>query len=231
MKNLQVAILDSPGANSRRRMAFYGGSFDPPHNGHLAIAEKLTSLFNLDEFVFIPAFHAPHKPDLKPTSAYHRYAMLALATGDMPRVSVSRIEIEQPEKPYTVETLGKLKDKYTDADIFFVMGADSWTDILTWREWEKVLTMTNHIVVTRPGYEISFDHVTDEIRGRIADVRGEQPVTLNFEPGTKIYITDAVVMNISATQLRRKIRAGEHDWEDDAPVEVAKYIEKYQIYK
>lgn len=212
-------------------MAFYGGSFDPPHNGHLAIAEKLTVAFSLDEFVFIPAFHAPHKLDLTPTSAYHRYAMLALATSDMPKVSISRIEIEQPEKPYTVETLGKLKVKYPETDIFFVMGADSWMDILTWREWEKVLTMANHIVVTRPGYEISFDHVSDAIRERIVDVRSKQPGTLNFETGTNIYITDAVVMNISATELRRKIRAGESDWQADTPVEVAKYIEKYQIYK
>lgn len=212
-------------------MAFYGGSFDPPHNGHLAIADELTSLFKLDEFVFIPAFHAPHKPDLKPTSAYHRYAMLALATCDRPRASVSRIEIEQPEKPYTVETLGKLNEKYPDTQIFFVMGADSWMDILTWREWEKVLTMSNHIVVTRPGYEIGFDHVTNEIRDRIVDIRGEQPGTLNLEPGTKIFITDAVVMNISATELRRKIRAGENGWQGDTPGEVAKYIEKYQIYK
>ncbi|MDM7923170.1 MAG: adenylyltransferase/cytidyltransferase family protein, partial [Pyrinomonadaceae bacterium] len=62
---------------TRKRIAFYGGSFDPVHLGHLAIADQLIGMFELDEFVFIPAFHAPHKPDLKPTSAIHRYAMLA----------------------------------------------------------------------------------------------------------------------------------------------------------
>ena len=157
-----------------KRIAFYGGSFDPVHNGHLLIAQRLSALFDLDEFVFIPAFHAPHKPDRKPTSAYDRYAMLSLATRDEPQIRVSKIEIELPEKPFTVETLDGVKNKiYPDTDIFFVMGADSWMDILTWREWEKVLTMVSHIVVTRPGYEIGFDHVTDEIRERIVDTRDQ----------------------------------------------------------
>ncbi len=155
-----------------KRIAFYGGSFDPVHLGHLSIARELSRYFSLDEFVFIPAFHAPHKRDRKPTSALHRYAMLCVATNDDPNISVSTIEIELPEKPYTVETLPRLKAAFPDAEMFFLMGADSWQDILTWKEWEKVLLMTNHIVVSRPGYEIGFTHVTDQVRERIVDLRG-----------------------------------------------------------
>jgi nicotinate-nucleotide adenylyltransferase len=215
-----------------KRIAFFGGSFDPVHNGHMGIAQRLTSLFDLDEFVFIPAFHAPHKPDRKPTSAYDRYAMLALATRDEPQIRVSKIEIELPEKPFTVETLTALKTKYTDTVIFFVMGADSWVDIRTWREWEKVLTMASHIVVTRPGYEIGFDHVTDKIRERIVDTRNNG--TRDLGPGTvegRIYITDAVLLDVSATELRKNIKDGVPGWHGQVPAEVAKYIEKYQIYK
>lgn len=216
-----------------KRIAFYGGSFDPVHNGHLLIAQRLSALFGLDEFVFIPAFHAPHKPDRKPTSAYHRYAMLSLATADEPGISVSRLEFELPDKPYTVETLGRLKKIYPDTNIFFVMGADSWMDILTWREWEKVLIMVSHIVVTRPGYEIGFDHVTEHIRKRIIDTRGNN-WTWDLGPGTseaRIYISDAVELDVSASNLRRKIRGGEPGWQSQVPAGVAKYIEKYQIYK
>jgi len=216
-----------------KRIAFFGGSFDPVHNGHLSIAQRLTSLFGLDEFVFIPAFHAPHKPDRRPTSAYDRFAMLSLATRDETRISVSKIELELPEKPYTVETLERLKIDYPNTRIFFVMGADSWMDILTWREWEKVLAMVSHIVVTRPGYEIGFDHVTGEIRERIVDTRNNNG-TWDLGPGAgegRIYITDAVLVDVSATELRKEIKDGVPGWHGQVPAEVAKYIEKYQIYK
>lgn len=221
----------------RPRIAFYGGSFDPVHSGHLAIANALVEQFQLDEFVFIPAFHAPHKKRRKPTSAYDRYTMLCLVTQHEPQMSVSKMEIEVPERPYSVETLTHLSSALRDADIFFVMGADSWEDITTWKEWETVLTLTNHIVVTRPGYEVVTNHVTDEIRRRIVDLRerGNDPMESELTPhisssDLKIYFTDAVNLDISATAIRQKIRDEDLSWHKDVPVEVANYIEKYQIY-
>lgn len=212
-----------------RRVAFYGGSFDPVHRGHLEIAEKLTEIFKLDEFCFIPAFHAPHKKRKKPTSAYHRYAMLALATNDQPKIKISTIELDAPERPFTVETQTKLKAEFPDAEIFFVIGADSWAEINTWRNWEKVLTLTNIIVVTRPNYEIDFSHVSDEIREKIIDLRnGKEQRAKSKEQ--RIYITDAVQINISATEIRRKIRDNEKDWRESVAVEDADYIEKYELY-
>ncbi|MBS1795366.1 MAG: nicotinate (nicotinamide) nucleotide adenylyltransferase [Acidobacteria bacterium] len=254
-----------------KRIAFYGGSFDPPHNGHLAIAEALKGQFALDEFVFIPAYHAPHKKEKKPTSPFHRFAMLALATSDAPAVKVSKIELDAPERPYSVETLTRLKNELTGTEIFFVIGADSWRDITTWREWETVLTIVNIIVVTRPGYEIGFDHVTDRVRARIVDRRGEEEKGRGGEgekrrrgeretdnsdieqseirnpkseiemseiemseirnPKSEIAITDAVMVDVSATEIRGKIRENRADWRDDVPQAVAKYIEKYELYK
>ncbi len=217
-----------------KRIAFYGGSFDPPHSGHLAIAHALLDQFGLDAFVFIPAFQAPHKARLKPTSAYDRYAMLCLATQNVANITVSRMEIEVPDRPYSVETLSQILEQIPDDEIYFVIGADSWRDILTWREWEKVLTMVNIIVVTRPGVEIGFDHVTDEIRERIVDLRnGSEPgaIATGFPAkAASVFITDAVNMNISATEIRRKIRENDPTWHEDVTTEVANYIEKYQIY-
>lgn len=227
-----------------KQIAFYGGSFDPVHCGHLAIARALSEIFDLDEFVFIPAFHAPHKKRKKPTSAFHRFAMLALATNGEVKIKISKMELEVPEKPYTVETLTRLKNELPDARIFFVMGADSWTEITTWHEWEKVLTIVNIIVVTRPGYEIDFSHVTEEIRERIVDLRGNgllssafglreenQPIE-NRRPKTEdqIYITDSVQIDVSATEIRQKIREDAAAWREDVPEEAAKYIEKYGLY-
>jgi nicotinate-nucleotide adenylyltransferase len=216
--------------NKKPRLAFYGGSFDPVHLGHLAIANRLINLFELDEFVFVPAFHAPHKKRLEPTPVFDRYAMLALATNNELFISISKIELEAPAKPYTVETLERLNELLTDADLFFVMGADSWHDIRTWREWEKVLSLTNHIIVSRPGYDLNADHLTDEIRQRIVDLRGETDLAITVDDGKRIYLTDVVNVHIAASEIRRKVRENDNSWRDDVPREVAKYIEKYQIY-
>jgi len=212
------------------RIAFYGGSFDPVHLGHIAIAKRLTEVFDLDEFVFIPAFHAPHKKRLTPTPALDRFAMLALATNNENNISISKMEIEVPNKPYTVETLARLNELLPGEQLFFVMGADSWRDIRTWREWEKVLTLTNHIIVTRPGYEINTEHLTREIGEMVVDVRGQGEVVIKSESEKKIYITDAVNIDVAAVEIRKKIREGDDSWRDDVTLEVAKYIEKYQIY-
>jgi len=217
-----------------KRIAFYGGSFDPPHHGHLTIPRKLTELFALDEFVFIPAFHAPHKKNKKPTSAFHRFAMLSLVTSDKPKMLVSKIELDAPEKPYTYETQTKLKRKFTGTEIFFVIGADSWQEIDTWREWEKVLTLTNIIVITRPGSEIGFSQVTEKIKKRIVDLRKGQgsktKAPILKTKAQQIYLTDAVNLDISSTEIRRKIRAAKNDWGKLVPRAVAKYIEKYELY-
>ncbi len=208
-----------------KRIAYFGGTFDPVHNGHLSVARSLVKLFKLDRFVFLPAFHAPHKPDRKPTSEFHRFTMLCLATENDEHISVSTLELEKREKRYTIDTLKELKELHPGDEIFFVMGADSWTDIRTWREWENVLLSSNHIVVSRPGYEIRTDHVTDAVRERIAD-RIEQ----TNQPGHRIYFTDAVEYDTSATELRDDLSDGVLDRESDIPAAVAKYIEKYDLY-
>jgi nicotinate-nucleotide adenylyltransferase len=210
-----------------RRLAFYGGTFDPPHRGHLAIAEALLTEFELDEFVFLPAFHAPHKVRSKPTSAYDRFAMLCLTTAESENISVSKLEIDLPEKPFTVETLPRVKERYPDDRIFFVMGADSWRDILTWREWERVLLLTDHIVVSRPGVDLTTDHVSEKIRERIVNKKVGAPVGIR----PNIFFSDAVKVDVSATDIRKRINEGDASWRTDVPLPVANYIEKYQIYR
>lgn len=214
------------------KIAFYGGSFDPPHKGHLAIARTVRDLFALDRFIFIPAHHAPHKKEKIPTAPAHRFAMLTLATAGEANMEVSAIEVDNPEKPYTFETLERIKVDFPDAKIYFVIGADSWQEITSWREWEKVLTSVNIIVVTRPGYEIDFGHVPAEIRERIQDLRGESAALDSQHPsGLSIFITDAVNLGISASAIREKIATGDASWTESVPEEVANYIRQYGIYK
>jgi nicotinate-nucleotide adenylyltransferase len=221
----------------RKRIALYGGTFDPVHVGHLAVARALLKLFALDEVLFILAHVAPHKRESKVTPAWHRYAMLALATQDEAGLRISTIELDAPEKPYTVETLSRLAEEQgREARLFFVMGADSWSEITTWREWERVLALTDHIVVTRPGYELETKHVTQAIRERLVDLRGmeqdELAGAIDESEGTRIYLTDAVRVNVSAIGIRRAVREGrDTEWLALVPPPVAGYMNKYKLYR
>ena len=220
-----------------RRIALYGGTFDPVHIGHVAVAQALSKLFALDEVLFIPAARAPHKRRSPVTPALHRYAMLALATQNESHLRVSTVELDAPEKPYTFETLARMREILgSEAQLFFVMGADSWMEITTWREWERVLALSNHIVVVRPGYELSAEHVQPAIRERINDLRdaNKEFPTLGIDGNddVKIYVTDAVKMDVSATMIRRAVREGsDADWLGLVAPPVADYIRKYGLYR
>src|SRR5258708_5316605 len=91
--------------DQRKSLAIYGGTFDPVHSGHLEIARGVSRLFAIDEFLFVPARAAPHKLDHEVSSALHRYAMLALATQEEPGLCISRFELDEPQRQYTVDTL------------------------------------------------------------------------------------------------------------------------------
>ena len=221
-----------------KRVALYGGTFDPVHAGHIAVARELLRLLALDEVLFIPAFVAPHKRGLAVTPALQRYAMLALATQGEPRLRLSSVELDEPAKPYTVETLARMQAQLgASAQLFFVMGADSWTEIETWREWERVLELANHVVVTRPGYELSAEHVTPAIRERMVDLRGLETeavarALLASNEGPKIYVTDAVLMDVSATAIRRLASEGRsREVAELVPPPVAEFIEKQKLYR
>ena len=229
--------------NRRKRIAIYGGTFDPVHLGHVEVARKVLELFEIDELLFVPARMAPHKLTAEVTAAIHRHAMLVLATQDEPRLYVSTFEIEAEDRRYTVETLSHFKACFgAEMDLFFVMGADSWSEIRTWRQWEQLLEMVNHIVVTRPGSSIDLDIVTPALRERILDLRGAKEQSefisqsisesVSQAEGTKIFITDAVMFDVSATEIRRAVREERLDQLDKlVPLPVAQYIKKYELYK
>jgi nicotinate-nucleotide adenylyltransferase len=219
----------------RKRIAIYGGTFDPVHSGHLQIARRVLQLFAIDEFLFVPARVAPHKFDREVSSALHRYAMLALATNADARLCISTFELDAPERQYTVDTLFHFRSRFGEsADLFFVMGADSWAEITTWREWQRLLMLANLIVVTRPGYEFSAAHVSQATAANVVDVRGlTERDSQRLAPGAqKIFVTDAVMLDVSATEVRTAARENLSERLDQlVPLEVADYIRKYKLYR
>ena len=221
--------------HERKRIAIYGGTFDPVHLGHLQVARSISEIFAIDQFLFVPARVAPHKADREVSSGFHRHAMLALATENDPRLCISTYELEGRERQYTVETLDHFGSQTSDfADLFFVMGFDSWSEITTWRDWERLRTLANLIVVTRPGFEFSVEEVGSGVAASIVDVRGrnEEAASPARQDGKKIFITDAVKLDISATAVRQAARAGQsEELEKLVSREVAEYIRKYRLYR
>jgi nicotinate-nucleotide adenylyltransferase len=226
---------------ARNRIALYGGTFDPIHLGHLEVAHQVCELFEIDRVLFVPANVAPHKVGRPVTPALHRYAMLILATQDDDDMVVSTFELESKHGGYTVDTLTHFQKEFGDStDLFFIMGADSWAEISTWRDWERLLSLASHIVVTRPGYEISTP--SEELRERLIDIRSAgherrqqagadriERRVLDHRAG-RVYLTDIVMRDVSATQVRRLASEGKYDQlEKLVPPAVAEYMEKYGI--
>ena len=223
----------------RRRIGVYGGTFDPVHNGHFKVAEAVSNAFALDRMLFVPAFAPPHKRKRTISSPFHRLAMLALATANSPRMFVSTIELEAPSQPYTVETLGRLQAELRPTRLFFVMGADSFRDVTSWREYEEILSEYDVVVATRPGvygYGGSENDVNaasrlaPQLETRIVDLRGGGYPSNEDLKSPRIYLTDYVAVDVSATGIREAVEQG-RSIDGMVPPSVAAYIEKYQLYR
>lgn len=221
-----------------RRVAIYGGTFDPVHNGHLEVARRVWELFELDEVFFVPACVPPHKRTRGISSAFHRFAMLALATQDEARLRVSTIELDEPERPYAVDTVARMQYELSAERLFFMIGADSWSEITTWHEWQTLLQMCDLIVVTRPGYELSGKVPGATVEA--VDVRGltRQQVAelLASDSRPRTFLTDAAIVDVSATRIRAAVQSSvqTNEWatlNELVPVPVANYIQKYELYK
>ena len=214
---------------AKQRIALYGGTFDPVHLGHLEVARRVQELFEIKKVLFVPAQVAPHKVGKLVSAPLHRYAMLSLATQDDPNLAISTFELDSPDRSYTIDTLTHFVSKLGGtSELFFIMGADSWSEITTWRQWQRLLTVVNHIVVTRPGYEIE-DYPT--VRNRVVDLRVGK-VQASLEEESRIFVTDVVMKDLSASQIRRLASAGRNsELTGLVSTPVANYIEKYRIYQ
>jgi nicotinate-nucleotide adenylyltransferase len=216
---------------SERRIAAYGGTFDPLHNGHLEIARLVVRRVALDELLVIPAHRPPHKTGQAISTGYHRYGMAVLATLDEPRIRVSTLELEAPNKPYTFETIERLCSVYgSQTDLFFVMGADSFEEIHTWREPARILANASLIVVARPGYQLQTVHLPALSTAQVLDRRGTSGEIREAGTGAgRIYFIDCE-MPVSATDIRERVSKGAAI-DHLVPPRVAQYISRYALYQ
>ena len=153
-----------------KRLGIMGGTFDPIHTGHLFAADTAYHNLQLDEVLFIPSGHPPHKNEEFIASSDYRLQMVRLATKDVPYFAVSGMEITKKTKSYTVETLKAIKkiSKYETSELFFITGLDAVCDILTWKEPEQILELCNFVSITRAHASLKkFNSLPKRIREKI----------------------------------------------------------------
>ncbi len=206
---------------------FYGGTFDPVHNGHLAIAraarDQLDSTLRL-----MPAADPPHRA-LPGADAFHRARMLDLAVAGEPRLQVDRRELQRPGRSYTIHTLRELRDELgPEQPLALLIGADSLLGLPTWREWESLFELTHFVVAARPGSAVDGG-LPAELAAAIAGRWTDSPDALKTSPGGGLYLLDQPLQTESASEVRRRIAAQEA-WQELVPGPVAGYILAHGLY-
>ncbi len=139
------------------RLGILGGTFDPPHFGHLRMAAAALAQLALDKVLFAPVGVQPLKQDEPSSPPEHRARMVELAIADEPRFALSRADLDRPGPHYTVDLLTIIRQQYPAARLWFIMGEDSLSDLLRWRDPDRILQLARLAVLRRPGYEPDWD--------------------------------------------------------------------------
>ena len=209
------------------RIGLFGGTFDPVHCGHLAIAEQAAEELRLEQMIFIPAPDPPHKPRTMATYG-QRVAMLELALAGQSRFSVSLLEAELPAPSYTVDTLLELRKRLA-GQFYFLIGADSLLELHLWYRLEELLRLTNFAVISRPGIAL------DAMRQAIARLPGG---FLPMDAGQMhwqraggaefVLLVNRLKEDVSSTAIRAQLRRGEKTELLDK--RVVEFVEKERLY-
>jgi nicotinate-nucleotide adenylyltransferase len=202
------------------RVALFGGTFDPPHRGHLAIATAAADAFALDRILFAPTGLQPLKLDTEPTPFATRLALTTAACELDPRFTASDIDAPRADGSpnYTVDTLIALAARYPRSEytLFNLVGADSFLSLPFWHEPARLLALAEWIVVTRPGYPLAES--------------GLAPLALTPAQRSRVHILAGVQEDVSATDLRERLRTGD-PCADLLPAPVAAYIAEHRLYR
>jgi nicotinate-nucleotide adenylyltransferase len=200
------------------RLGIFGGTFDPPHVGHLLAASDAIEHLALDRLVFVPAATQPLKATRATASGADRLAMVRLTVGNDPRLEADSVELDREGLSYTVDTLREFARRFPSAERYFLVGADVLSSFAQWRDPRTVLELASLAVLTRraePGGRV-FEHVDDDLLG------GELARRATTVPTRRI--------DVSSTEIRDRVRRGRsiHGFVTDA---VAEYISSHGLYR
>jgi nicotinate-nucleotide adenylyltransferase len=186
------------------RIAIFGGTFDPVHCAHLAIAREAVRAFGLTRVLFVPASHPPHKTAAISAPYEDRYRMVELACQGEPLFEASRLEAGQ-QKSYSIDTIERVKAALAPAsELFFLIGSDAFAELHTWYRWRDVVREVEFIVVGRPGCNYAVP------------------------PGARVNRLDTIALPVSSSEIRARLAAGEAP--SELPESVLAYIRERCLY-
>ncbi len=221
---------------SVNRIGFIGGTFDPIHFGHLRMAEEARYNFSLSKVYFLPSRIPPHKLGRKITPPEIRVEMIKKAIRNNPYFGIDTHDLDLDKPSYTVNTLRDLREKYREAEIFFIIGMDSFRELHTWKDFMNLFDLANFLVARRPRYsEIHFRKVEeffppfDEEKIRNFEVNFEERRLTFRESGYSIFFYDSTLLDISSSGIRKLVKEG-HSIKYLVPEDVREVIIREKLY-
>ena len=197
------------------RLGLFGGTFDPPHVGHLILASEAKSQLELTRVLWTVTPDPPHKQDQWITPLEHRLAMVRLAIQDNPSFELSDIELNRPGPHYTVDTIRLLAERNPDAEIVPILGGDSLHDLPTWHEPDQIVFAAHWVgVMRRPGEEPNLSELEHELPG----------IT------SKVHYVNAPLLEIASREIRSRVAEG-RPYRYYLPLPVYQYIQQHQLYQ
>ena len=198
-------LIEEIRTSQREKVGILGGTFNPPHIGHLIIAEQVRDQLDLDKIVFLPTAEPPHSSINKKTiSSDIRVELLDLAIHTNPNFEMELYEVEKGGKNYTYNTMKALVDLYPAVDFYFIIGADMIEDLPTWHEIDKLVELVQFVGVNRPGYAVETDY--------------------------PLIMVDVPLVDISSSAIRKKVAQG-CSIQYLVPENVQNYIEREGLYQ
>lgn len=212
------------------RTGVLGGTFDPIHVGHIAAAEIVQRVLQLDEVVLLPSNVPPHRP--RPIASTHqRFAMVALAIADHPSLRASELELVTPGPSYTTATLDRLHALgYAASQLFFITGADAFAEIATWRDYPAFLDAASFVVINRGSLRASeMARVLPALADRMCQVLPGEPPPVPSAAPTRIFLVDRPTPDVSSTGIREWI-AGGRPLTGLVPAPVEEFMRRHGLY-
>ncbi|MDD8020594.1 MAG: nicotinate-nucleotide adenylyltransferase [Acidobacteriota bacterium] len=209
----------------------FGGTFNPIHRGHLRAAEEVRKYLPLDRILFIPSYIPPHKDQKEVVSAWHRLRMVEIACKPHAGFIASDLEVKNPGPSYSIVTLKRLKKLYPQDLFFFIVGSDAFLEIETWKDYARLIQECSFVIVKRPGWALEqLNKVIEKIKPeRVVEMIKKAEIKTENYTRTGLYLIDIDGLNISSSEIRRRLQAG-LPVDGLVPPGVEEYILKNHLY-